>query len=313
MARIVDIEVGERRREDLGDIAGLAESLKKYGLLHPIIVDEELNLIAGQRRLEAAKLLGWTDIDVRYKTDLTEKEKREIELEENLRRKDLTAYERSKVIVERVKIAREIAKEEAKTCGESLQVSRPVRGPARTPGSARDIEERTGIPTKTATEAEQHVATAETYPFMQKPDWKQYHVLEAKEAIEKIPEEERPILAEMVSEPFIQPKTAIKLLNNAANMNPKERNEVCRLYQSEDYRDKAQAKSKVAELPPEPDPRLFFMDDAIKAVKHCIVNFPNDPLNPDLQETIKRLQEHKKQIREASKNREKRYEQARAN
>jgi len=33
------------------------------GLLQPIIVDEELNLLAGARRLAAARKLGWTEID----------------------------------------------------------------------------------------------------------------------------------------------------------------------------------------------------------------------------------------------------------
>jgi ParB-like chromosome segregation protein Spo0J len=60
--RIDDVIVGERFRKELGDIEALAQSIKELGLLQPIAVDEKGNLIAGHRRLEACKSLGWTDI-----------------------------------------------------------------------------------------------------------------------------------------------------------------------------------------------------------------------------------------------------------
>jgi len=37
---IKDVIIGERRRGEQGDIQGLAESISKYGLLHPIVVDD---------------------------------------------------------------------------------------------------------------------------------------------------------------------------------------------------------------------------------------------------------------------------------
>ena len=57
IVQVKEINVGERLRENFGDIEGLAESIKINGLLHPIIVDENLNLIAGHRRLTAIKTL----------------------------------------------------------------------------------------------------------------------------------------------------------------------------------------------------------------------------------------------------------------
>ena len=60
------IVVGEHRhRRDLGDIESLAASIGSLGLLHPVTVDAEGNLLAGARRLAACLSLGWTDIDVR--------------------------------------------------------------------------------------------------------------------------------------------------------------------------------------------------------------------------------------------------------
>jgi N6-adenosine-specific RNA methylase IME4 len=54
--------VGPRHRKDMGDIAALAASIERVGLLHPIVVTPDNKLIAGERRLEACKLLGWEDV-----------------------------------------------------------------------------------------------------------------------------------------------------------------------------------------------------------------------------------------------------------
>lgn len=217
---IDEIVIGERRRQEYGDIEGLKESIEKYGLLHPIVIDENNHLVAGGRRLEAFRRLGWTSIPVRNIGDLTEMETREVELEENLRRKDLTQLERDKVMLRLVETAREIAVEEAETCTESVQVSAPTplfdglgesqseettqtektrtnvaqvyrgsRGPAQTPGSLRDVSERTGIPVQTIRDAEQHVAAKERYPEIRnfpRPD-----AIAAAKNLDKLPEPQR--------------------------------------------------------------------------------------------------------------------------
>ena len=61
---IDEIVVGDRHRRDLGDIDGLAASIEDIGLLHPITVDEQSQLLAGARRRAASKRLGWRDIPV---------------------------------------------------------------------------------------------------------------------------------------------------------------------------------------------------------------------------------------------------------
>ena len=64
MMRIDDITVGERHRRDLGDIDGLARSIAEIGLLHFPVVRPDGLLIAGERRLAAYRLLGWTEVPV---------------------------------------------------------------------------------------------------------------------------------------------------------------------------------------------------------------------------------------------------------
>ena len=56
--------MGSPSRKNLGSLKGLEKSISEYGLLHPIVITPEGVLIAGLRRLEAVKQLGWREIPV---------------------------------------------------------------------------------------------------------------------------------------------------------------------------------------------------------------------------------------------------------
>ena len=88
-----DIVLNLRVRKNLGDISTLMDSMKKHGLLNPITVTRKGELIAGQRRLESAKRLGWQYIEVKVVNDQDEIDKLELEIEENMQRKSLTPDE----------------------------------------------------------------------------------------------------------------------------------------------------------------------------------------------------------------------------
>jgi len=62
--KISDVIVVHSYRQDLGEIGPLAESIKQFGLLSPILITPDNCLIAGRRRLEACKLLEWETISV---------------------------------------------------------------------------------------------------------------------------------------------------------------------------------------------------------------------------------------------------------
>lgn len=64
-AAISLIKVENRYRKDLGDIESLARSISDIGLLHPVVINSGYRLIAGERRIEAHKLLGLSDIEAR--------------------------------------------------------------------------------------------------------------------------------------------------------------------------------------------------------------------------------------------------------
>jgi ParB family chromosome partitioning protein len=87
------IIVKRRLRKELGDIAALTASLQKHGQLTPIIINRNYELIAGFRRLQAAKRLGWKSIEVVMIDRSSEMQKLELEIEENIQRLDLSAEE----------------------------------------------------------------------------------------------------------------------------------------------------------------------------------------------------------------------------
>jgi len=184
---INEINVGERRRENMGDIRGLADSIAKYGLLHPVVIDENNNLVAGGRRLEACKLLGWHEIEVTPLGELSEKELRAIELEENLQRQDLTELEKSRNMIELVAVVEEQIKEEFRAT--VARNSEPTGGRPKEPGSYRDIEHRTGIPQATIRVAEKHVHAVNEFPELE--ELPKMQAIETAKKLNSLPAEER--------------------------------------------------------------------------------------------------------------------------
>ena len=294
---IDNIIIGERRRDDMGNIDTLAESIAQYGLIQPIVVDANNHLVAGYRRLTACIQLGWEEIDVRRYGTLTDDELRELELEENLQRKDLTSLERSKTMVA-LKLA---VKERLSKNGDELlpQSGSNSVGRPKEADSDASLPEHTGIPRTTMQKAEQHVATADAYPFMQSENWKQYHVLEAREKLERLPEEERPQVAAIVDGPFIPPRDAIKILGNLADKTKEERQEIYAMHQSEDSRERSLALTRAAETAPMPDPRDLYLMDVARELKKFIREYPNDAHNPDMRELAARAESVQQKIRDA--------------
>jgi len=85
-----------RRRFDSEEIAGLADSIERYGLLHPLVVrpkGDRYELISGERRLLALFSLGKKQAWVVIRRGETEGEVAELALTENLQRAELSPIE----------------------------------------------------------------------------------------------------------------------------------------------------------------------------------------------------------------------------
>lgn len=90
-----------RKRFDYDELEGLAQSIRQNGILQPITVrqtdDGKFELISGERRLRAARLVGLTKIPS-IVTEVDEKKSAVFSLIENLQRQDLDFFEEAEAI-----------------------------------------------------------------------------------------------------------------------------------------------------------------------------------------------------------------------
>jgi len=89
-----------RRRFSEEELKELAESIKEFGVLQPIIVrekDGKYEIVAGERRWRAAKMAGLSRIPAVVK-EVSDEEMMILSLVENLQREDLNPVERARAI-----------------------------------------------------------------------------------------------------------------------------------------------------------------------------------------------------------------------
>jgi ParB family chromosome partitioning protein len=95
---IADIIVKKRVRKEMGDLEVLADSMNRVGQISPIVITEKNVLLAGGRRLEAAKRLGWRTINAIVAKLPDGVTMLEVEIEENKQRRDFSPEESAKAM-----------------------------------------------------------------------------------------------------------------------------------------------------------------------------------------------------------------------
>lgn len=88
----------KRQRRELVGVPELASSIREVGLINPITVRRSGELVAGERRFEAVKSLGWTNVIVQFLEDMSDDQVYLIELEENVKRVDLSWQDRAEAV-----------------------------------------------------------------------------------------------------------------------------------------------------------------------------------------------------------------------
>jgi ParB family transcriptional regulator, chromosome partitioning protein len=120
----ITVKRDERQRRELSDIETLADSIRRLGLIHPIVVTRDLELVAGERRYAAIASLGWVTVPVQYVDELDPWRLREIELEENIKRQDITWTDQVNAVREYHEIRSRDADWDREKTGEALGLSR---------------------------------------------------------------------------------------------------------------------------------------------------------------------------------------------
>ena len=107
---IAQVQVGTNRRPlKQQKVAELMESIKANGLLNPITLDQQLNLVAGLHRLTACRLLGLDQIECQIIAYEDAEHARLAEIDENLIRSELDPLERAEMWLERDQILERLA------------------------------------------------------------------------------------------------------------------------------------------------------------------------------------------------------------
>ncbi|MBQ2873388.1 MAG: ParB/RepB/Spo0J family partition protein [Bacilli bacterium] len=110
-----------RKVFDEQSLKSLADSIKKYGIINPILVrikDDKYEIIAGERRFRAATQIGLTEVPVIIKT-ADEQQMAELALIENLERQGLSPIEEAKSYEEIMRIGNQTQASLAEKLGKS--------------------------------------------------------------------------------------------------------------------------------------------------------------------------------------------------
>ncbi len=151
--KISEIKIGTRHRKDMGDVKSLAHSIEADGLLHPVVINKDDQLVAGARRIKAYQLLHRTEIPVTV-VDLAEIVRGEFA--ENEQRKAFTHSEA-------VAIKRAVQPLIAAKAKERQKGGAKLAQPAK--GKTRDIvAKHTGIKRTSLKKAEAIVEASEAEP-----------------------------------------------------------------------------------------------------------------------------------------------------
>lgn len=111
-----DIKIGERIRDNLGDISSLVDNIKENGLMSPIGITKDNELVFGERRLTACKELDYEEIDcvIVNSTNIFK-----LECAENIEREGFTMSQRVKL---RVKYKEIFMQEKAEMVKKGIKV-----------------------------------------------------------------------------------------------------------------------------------------------------------------------------------------------
>lgn len=154
------LKVGERHRALVPEkVEALAESMNELGLQQPVTVfmdeGETVHLVAGLHRVEAAKKLGWEQIEASF-IKLSPARREMWEIAENLFRVDLSKEQRDEHIRRYAELLDAIDKEEAGKNQVAQNEPSEIgykKPPKQKPGIARRIANETGLSKSTVQRA----------------------------------------------------------------------------------------------------------------------------------------------------------------
>ena len=148
----------DQPRKNLGDLSELIDSIRKKGILEPIIVrrnGDRYQIVAGERRFKAFLELSRNDWEIPcVVVEADDRQALEISLVENLQRKDLDIWEVSEIFNRMSKELGYTQEEISKRIGKSLGYVSEIMRVARLPlDSKRELSKFENLPQNIALQA----------------------------------------------------------------------------------------------------------------------------------------------------------------
>jgi len=146
LLKIDSIKVNDRLREVNEDkVTEIAASIKEIGLLNPITISENNELIAGNHRLQAFKMLGFKEIPVNV-VSLSGLKQELAEIDENLIRHDLHVVDRGDHFKRRKEIYELLYPTTKAGSSEMMkEIRRGADSAVREPSFVEDTSKKTGV------------------------------------------------------------------------------------------------------------------------------------------------------------------------
>ncbi len=257
--KISSIQVVHRRRQKVGAIATLARSLERHGLIHPVLIATNGELVVGARRLAAADRNGWKTIPAR-RVELSLEETQAIELAENEERSDLNAHEAG--IIRMAELQAEV---------ERLSKTAPGRKSPKSAKSLRTAAIKTlGSHPRTVQRDEEIIADVKDFPVLE--SWSRRNIKRAANALRDLPPNEHNAAERFIG--TFEPRegnVAAEALENMLDVTPpKIRKAIYAQSKSKDPKDVQHAQDAALQLPPAPDAFIGHLKDARRHLKEVV-------------------------------------------
>lgn len=203
MIPIASIEIGDRARQELGDLSDLECSLKESGLIQPLAVceldDGRFKLLAGERRYTVLLSNQVYNVPVRiYPPNISELEMKMIEKAENFYRKDMEYYEYDALVLEIHNLQQSIHGEAAP-------------GPGHVGHTLKDTGEMFGITNASVSTAIKRAEAREAFPELFE------NCKTAKDATQVIKKMDEAIVKQTIAEKLEREKSEGTTLKKLAN------------------------------------------------------------------------------------------------
>jgi ParB family chromosome partitioning protein len=141
----------DQPRKDMGDLEGLANSIREQGVLEPILVNKgdqgQYIIISGERRFQASRLLETETIPCIVK-NLEANQTLEVALVENLQRKDLHPFEEADGLRSLITTFQYTHEDIARKIGKSRSTVTEALAIAQLVGEVREASGEAGIHAK---------------------------------------------------------------------------------------------------------------------------------------------------------------------